>query len=64
MSDSQEFNDGHILEGMDRCHTIQILLEELLEGHPAVIKAEMQRQVVVAQDAVMYVYEAIRQLED
>ena len=59
-----EFNEGHITEGMDRCHTIMLLLEELLFEHPAVLKADVEVHRDKACDEVMAMYQAIGRLED
>ena len=32
----QDWNDGYWIEGMDRCNTILILIESLLDAHPAI----------------------------
>lgn len=54
-----DFNDGHILEGMDRCHTIMIMIEELLSGHPAVSRAGAESEVSAALSLVMTAYQKI-----
>jgi hypothetical protein len=33
-----KWNDGYYAEGMDRCHCVRLMLQELLEGHPAITK--------------------------
>ncbi len=37
---TQEFNDGHISEAMDRCNTVLVMVNELLYKHPAVKECE------------------------
>jgi hypothetical protein len=32
----EEWNDGYYFEGMDRCHTIRVMIDELLTDHPAI----------------------------
>ena len=60
MSDEpQEFNDGHIIEGMDRCNTIMVMLHELLHEHPAVIKADTSEDISAAAAFIMKAYQKI-----
>lgn len=62
--DTNEWNDGYILEGMDRCHTIMLLLDQLLDSHPSVIKAGQEIQLEVVSEVVMEIYQAIGRLEE
>lgn len=58
------FNEGHILEGADRCNTILIMIEELLSEHPAIVKAKLQNKVFKASDLIMDCYQEIWRLEE
>lgn len=40
MAEQQPLNDGHWAEALDRVHTMQIMLNELLADHPAIIAIE------------------------
>lgn len=60
---THQFNDGHITEGLDRCNTIMIMIEELLREHPSVLKANVSSDVDTASKAIMKAYQKIGELE-
>jgi hypothetical protein len=62
--DFQTYNHGHQIEGMDRCMTILSLLDTLLTGHPAVVRAEGDHLVREAFDAVMTLYQEIANIDE
>lgn len=43
--DKAEFNHGHILEALDRVHTIETMMNALLVDHPAIIKCDADNDV-------------------
>lgn len=57
------YNPGHQIEGMDRCVTILSLLDTLLTGHPAVVRAEGEQLVTEAFDAIGSLYQLIGNLD-
>ena len=59
-----EFNDGHIVEGMDRCNTIMVMIEELLINHPAVIATDSRNIVENASRHIYLIYQAISLLDE
>lgn len=61
--DEIEWNDGYILEGMDRCHTIMVMIGELLDQHPAVLKSDKEVQLEMATDLIMDVYQGIGRID-
>ena len=64
MTKASEFNEGHIIEGLDRCHTIMILMDEIIIEHPAVIKAGVNDDLLEAQGLIMKAYQAIGALSN
>ncbi|TDX23714.1 hypothetical protein DFO67_12431 [Modicisalibacter xianhensis] len=42
------WNDGFWTEGLDRCATIRLMMETLLEGHPAIKRAGAQALIAQA----------------
>ena len=62
MSNKQEFNEGHVAEAIDRCHVIMTMIGELLEEHPAILKAGRQGDVDHATDSIMNIYQALSAL--
>lgn len=62
--DSQTYNPGHQIEGMDRCMTLLSLLDTLLTGHPSVTRADGEALVTEAFDAVAKLYQKIASLDD
>lgn len=59
-----EFNEGHIHEGMDRCHTVIEMIHVLLEGHPAVHKAGAVELIDKATESLAEAYQAIGRIEE
>lgn len=52
------------LEGMDRCHTILVMLDELLSHHPAVKRAKGRKKYRKAERAVVDLYQMIGALDE
>lgn len=54
-------NDGHFMEALDRAHTIEVMIEELLAEHPAVEDRPKDFGVAVRQlqDAASNLYQLI-----
>jgi len=63
-NEPQDFNDGHIIEGLDRCHTIMVMIDELLSGHPSVTKAVQEEEVTKAIKVIFDMYQKIGELDD
>jgi hypothetical protein len=63
-TDSQKFNQGHIIEGLDRCHIIMMMMEDLLMQHPAVLKADCSNKIAHANLLMMEAYQQIGALDD
>ena len=63
MSD-KEFNEGHIVEGVDRIHTIIVMIEELLIDHPAIVKAGVSHDILEAQEILTTAYQKVGMLDE
>lgn len=63
-NEPQEFNKGHIVEGLQTCHIIMGLLDEHLSEHPAVLLAGKAKEVDEAIDKIMEVYQSIGRLDN
>ncbi len=61
---AQEFNQGHVIEGLDRLHIITTMLHEFLTDHPAIIKAGVQGDVHQAAAILLAAYQKVGELED
>jgi hypothetical protein len=61
---AQPYNPGHQIEGLDRCHTVMEMMHFLLDGHPAVLKAEVMPLIEEARAAIHQAYQRISMLED
>ncbi len=59
-----DFNSGYIVEGVDRCHTIMTMIDELLSEHPAIKKAKMEESLDEAFTILFNIYQAVGALED
>lgn len=65
MSDNeQEFNEGHIIEGLDRLHVVTTMLHEFLADHPGIIKAGVQNDVHLAADILLAAYQKVGELDE
>ena len=64
MSNKQEFNDGHIIEGLDRLNTIIMMIHELLIDHPAILKADVEGDAHQAIGILLCAYQKVGELED
>jgi len=58
-----EWNDGYILEGQDRCHTILVMIDNLLYQHPAVIRADVEILFNAARNNLIVLYQQIGNLD-
>lgn len=58
----QPYNPGHQIEGLDRCHTVLMMLDQLLLDHPAVVKSEVSHLVEEAFGAIYQAYQKIGEL--
>lgn len=58
------FNDGHVVEACDRCHIIASMIDDFLIGHPAVIVAgeEVEMLIADAQTKIVAAYQLIARL--
>ena len=63
ISEIKEFNDGHAVEGLDRCHTVMLLINELLVNHPAVTKTNNETKLEDACASIMEIYQDIGSIE-
>lgn len=39
------WNDGYYLEGVDRVHTIRVMIEELLDNHPSIKRLQLSDEL-------------------
>lgn len=58
-----EWNDGYYLEGIDRVHTIQVLISEILDQHPAIVLSHHQEDIDIIQDMFSKIYQDIGAME-
>lgn len=42
---SEEWNSGYWTEGLDRIHNARCMIDMMLSGHPAVVRAELGEDV-------------------
>lgn len=61
--DAQEYNLGHLIEGYDRCHTIVVMINELLNEHPAIIKSGQQWRIDKALEFITDAYQGLSVLD-
>jgi hypothetical protein len=59
-----DWNEGYVNEGLDRCHTIQVMIEELLVDHPTVLKSKSWDELQRASDLINDVYQQIGELDE
>ena len=59
-----EFNEGHIIEGLDRLHVINEMIDSFLIDHPAIVKAECGDKIAQAQELLYDSYQDVAGLED
>lgn len=62
--ETQAYNPGHQIEGLDRCHTLLLMLDSLLVGHPAVVRAGGDPLIEQAHAALFALYHRIGTLDD
>lgn len=58
-----DFNEGHIVEALDRCNTLLTLIDELLYMHPAIIKAGCNDRVESLAEELADIYTEIGNLK-
>jgi hypothetical protein len=63
-SGAQAYNTGHQIEGLDRCNTIMVMLEQLLRAHPAVVRAGGQPLIEQAFVAIWTLYQNIGLIDE
>lgn len=54
-----EWNDGYILEGMDRIHTVQVIIDSLIVDHPSIVLLGLQKDISKVQRKLNKIYQAI-----
>ena len=59
-----EWNDGYYFEALDRCHTIKVMISEILDRHPAIEKVGAQKNINKALGEIMKAYQKIGQQEE
>ena len=64
MNNKQEFNDGHIIEALNRLNTITMMIHKLLIDHPAILKADVQKDAHQAAGILLRAYQKVGELED
>ena len=62
--DVPDWNDGYYLEGMDRCHTIMTMMDQLLREHPSIKRVGLDDKFDSAFDLIYEMYQAIGIYED
>ena len=58
-----KFNEGHIVEGLDRLNTVMVMLH-MLDGHPAIVKAGLVDNVNEVQERLMDMYQQVGNIEE
>jgi hypothetical protein len=58
-----EWNDGYYLEGMDRVHTIQVMISEILDQHPMIVLSNNQEKLEKIQRKLTEIYQSIGAME-
>jgi hypothetical protein len=56
---NNEWNDGYYFELLDRTHTVMVLIEELVDQHPALEKIGCQKDIDLVQSTLMKVYQKV-----
>lgn len=63
-NEAQVYNAGHQVEGLDRCNTIMVMLEQLLRDHPAIVRVDGDGLIEQAFGAIWTLYQRIGQIDD
>lgn len=63
-SETQAYDAGHQIEGLDRCDTILMMLEHLLREHPAVVRVDGDGLIEQAYGAIWTLYQKIGLIDD
>jgi hypothetical protein len=58
-----DWNEGYIIEALDRLHIISSNLDEYLKDHPAIVKAEQRKNIKKALKLLMKAYQAVGSLD-
>ena len=61
---TNEFNSGHILEALDRCYTVEMLMCNLLDEHPAIVKCGASDDIKQVIDTIGVIYQKVGSLRD
>ncbi|MBL4753819.1 MAG: hypothetical protein JKY52_09545 [Flavobacteriales bacterium] len=64
MVKDEDWNDGYILEGLDRLHIVMCNLSDHLIEHPAIVKAEASDVISHAIELLGTVYQTVGSLDD
>ena len=59
-----EYNEGHIIEGLDRLHVITEMIDSILIDHPAIVKAECVDKISQAQKLLYDSYQGVAGLKE
>lgn len=59
-----DLNEGYIIEGCDRLHVVDCMIEEHIADHPAIIKAGAKDKVDQAQELLTEAYQMVGALDD
>ena len=64
MNEEVEWNDGFILEAMDRLHVVQCNIGDHILEHPAIKKADVEDHIQQALDHLMAAYQLVSNIEE
>lgn len=63
VSEAEDCNDGHLVEGLDRLHIVMCLIDDHVVDHPAIKKAGVAHNIESALDLIMDAYQAVGRVE-
>lgn len=58
-----EYNEGHLIEGFDRTHIIQTMIDDFLVDHPSIVRAELNDKAKQASQLIFEIYQGLATLE-
>jgi len=61
---SDDWNDGYIVEGCDRLHVVECIIEQHIISHPAIIKAGAKAKIDAAQTLLTEAYQMVGALDN
>lgn len=64
MSNESDWSDGYWTEGADRIHNVIKIIELMLDGHPAILKAGLQGRVHLLCGILGEMYQEIPFIEE